>query len=337
MVNSEFRLIDKNCIISEMAKSDIFDNIMGKLLSSIDSHLGILVNNNIKISLDKFNFDNLQIVQSTQESVMCLYKFDLKTHMIMISYDSIIYNNFSQTDFHPLFKHILSSMTSKLNILTNKGEFSTKNAINLGPKIVNPNLPKPMNSVIIEKPMDLEKELESLKELKSQAISKLESLKENIKEETDKFSELHNDHEIKKRDLRKKLEKDERDKNRFNANKTAYYKMKRHIEKGQVNESAIINNELFAKEYPLFKFMDINNLLGQVDEYTTYSNLYNEMYSEPNENEYSDEESYVPHNINYLKKRNIPPLDKILDALSEDSDDDLDTTNVNFDNVSVGV
>lgn len=266
-------------------------------------------------------------------------------------------------------------------------------------KIIEPDIPRPMDSVLSEKPIDscqathsnlsieltplgeytgggdnqdseiLKQTISSLRELKSRECTKLETLKKIVENDTENYSNFCNDHGDKKRTLRKNMEKEKERKNKFDANKIAYYKMKKHILAGKLEESKI--SELFTDEYPIFKFMDQKNLLDNDDDYMVFLNIYNEMYPVYNNidlaidiNESND---YIPHNINYLndeeqkkykdikhKNKNLidefmltptecvsvantksyPPLEDILKKL--DNDDEIenesipDSNNINF-------
>jgi len=309
---SEFCLIDKNSIITEISRSVEFECVANDLLNHVDMHLNILINNNIKISTNKINFDNLQIIhlinKSSKPFIFNTYKFDLSSFE-WIDSNSI---KFKPSNY---LNYILNSISVKLNKKTTnpiKNIYDTSNKpttkINLGPKIVGPDVPRPLNSIIIEKTNDLNEEslkqtMDSLQKLKKQEIEKLDELKKTVENDMENFSELYNDHNNKKRDLRKTKEKEKENRNKFDANKEAYVRMKNHIVEGKLEESKI--SELFSKEYPIFKFLDQQNLLDKEDNYITYMNLYNEMYP----NDPDKEEEYVPHNINYLDDQEKQKLD----------------------------
>lgn len=241
--------------------------------------------------------------------------------------------------------------------------------------IVQPNIQRPMNSIVTERKqnhndmtvidnneieIDIEEltntynELQKLKELEQ---IKLNDLKEITKKDIDNFSDYCDELGDKKRKLRRDKEKEEERRNKYDANKYAYKKMKSDISNGKMNENEI--SELFTKEYPIYKFMDQMQLLDKDDGYNTYLNLYNEMY--PDNNDVQIKKGHVPHNINYLSgeeqdkytqanndndmlkeffnkiddpnvtKKNYPSLEKVLESVDNDDNLEINTNDVCFD------
>jgi len=187
--------------------------------------------------------------------------------------------------------------------------------------IKEPNVPRQMNSLLVEKnvksnttvdlgdldeenvdPETIRKTMEALQELKKVELKRLEDLKKNTTGDMENFSRYCNDLGDKKRELRRNQERETERRNKFEANKDAYFKMKKHIDSGKLSESKI--SELFINEYPIYKFMDEKNLLDEDDDYVVYLNIYDEMYPPKNEKNKEDEpkSTYIPHNIHYLSE-----------------------------------
>lgn len=250
-------------------------------------------------------------------------------------------------------------------------------------KIVQPNISRPMNSIITEKEkelseiniidssdicsdmdiIELEKTYKELQKLKEEEKQKLLKLKEITDDDVENFSTYCNDLGDKKRELRREKERQQERRNKYDANKYAYKKMKIDIMNGKLSEDKI--SDLFIKEYPVYKFMDQKELLDKEDEYIIYLKLYNEMY--PEENKDTSKEGYVPHNINYLSEeeqdkykeinnnkdmlnefmnkntksedkegKKYPSLEQVLKSIDDENNDDLeiDTTKLSFDEIS---
>jgi hypothetical protein len=169
--------------------------------------------------------------------------------------------------------------------------------------IVEDDIPQQINLVTVQKetfdeekpdPNELLKMIQNLTELKNKENERLEKLKEIADKEEEKLSALGNELGDKRREHFKNKEKEEENKNMFIANKKAYYLIKRDIEDQKITESNI--SVLFKDYYPIYKFMDRNQLLDTDDEYVQYVNIYNELYPKQS----FSVESYVPHNIHYL-------------------------------------
>lgn len=345
----EYYLIDKNNIVSNIFKSELFDRVANEYLAHIDMILNAFIDNKIHMPFEKLNFDNLQIVQvlsgyqNSKPFIVNTYKLNL-SELQLIGLDSTTISLLI-----PTFNYITKSISDKMAIITEqvssnsetkltsanryqvqnkhpvKNIFDQANellnspqkVIELGPrqiptvnvstgindtnikeenKIINPDVPRTMDSVLFEKnPENLKKTMESLQELKKIELDKLETLKKTVKDDVDNFTSFYDVHANKKRDYRKKLEKEKGRKSKFEANKLAYGKMKKDIDKGKLQESKI--SELFAKEYPIYKFMDQRGLLDKDDDYIIYLNIYDGLYPDDDN---PDEEEYVPHNIHYL-------------------------------------
>ena len=62
-----------------------------------------------------------------------------------------------------------------------------------------------------------------------------------------------------------------------------YIKISSNKKKKDIKENKITDENIpimFQKQYPILKFMDMNELLDKDDDYDTYKSLYNDMYPE---------------------------------------------------------
>lgn len=136
--------------------------------------------------------------------------------------------------------------------------------------------------------------IKELQELKNKEQQKVDELETNVKKDAAVFSEFYNNFSNKKQSIRREIERENERKNRFDANKEAYYRMKKDIEDGKLNENKI--SYLFEKEYPIFKFLDQKELLDTDNDYSTFVQMYDGLYSDTEKLELD----YIPHNIEYL-------------------------------------
>jgi hypothetical protein len=186
-------------------------------------------------------------------------------------------------------------------------------------------------------PNNLFKKLEALKALKKKEQDNLDMLKSKTEAEDEKLSKLSNDLGDKKRIALKNKEKEKENKNIFKADKQAYFRLKQDIYENKITENKI--SILFKDKYPIFKFMDMKNLLGTDDEYIQYCSIYDEMYPKKT----FDIEAYVPHNVHYLNdleknkyehiknqnkdmigeflNKQIPPLEEVLASIDRDDNE----------------
>ena len=175
---------------------------------------------------------------------------------------------------------------------------------------IQPNVIRPMESILFEEnendddisidPIELKKTIEELKKKKDDELKKLEQLKEQNKKDIDKFSESNNKFGDLKRELKRNLEREQEKRHKFEANKSAYRKIKQDIDDGKLTENKI--SELFVKEYPIYKFMDEKNMLDSSDDYIIFSMMYDEMTLDKTNKTNNKEQTtdYIPHNYHYL-------------------------------------
>ncbi len=200
-------------------------------------------------------------------------------------------------------------------------------------------------------PENLKKHIKQLEELKKQEQEKLDNMKDKLEEDIDNFSKYFDNLNDKKRFLRKDKDKEKERKRIFESDKRTYSLIKTDILDGKLDKNNVPT--LFTSKYPIFEFMDDNNLLDTDDDYLTYLKLYNDLY--PEEANPTNGNNYVPHNINYLSpkekekyaeigdkyknqieefikngnsdKKKYPPLDEILADLDskENSESDIES------------
>lgn len=117
----------------------------------------------------------------------------------------------------------------------------------------------------------------------------------------------------------------EEKKNVFEANKRAYYMLEQDILDGKTTVDKI--SELFKEIYPIYKFMDNNNLLETENEFPEFTKIYDALDLDKED----DGGEYEPHNVNYLSeekkctvqkdmfgKQICPSLEDVLQAISDD-------------------
>jgi hypothetical protein len=178
------------------------------------------------------------------------------------------------------------------------------------------------NSEISDKIELLKEQLDKLNELKEQQLDIIDDAKDKLEDDRDKLTEYYCNISSEKRMLRIQKQKEEEKQRIFEADKKVYEKIKIDIIKERISEDNL--PELFINKYPIFKFMDLNNLLDTDNDYDTYKSLYDEMY--PPEKKIND--PYVQHNVHYQKEnKSIPSVDEILADLESDESDDSDKSN----------
>jgi len=328
IIDMEFYVIDKNKYINLQFKHKTLEDALNQLLVCIDNSLDILISNKVKMEYKNINFDYLECIECYGNQLITnIYKFNLE--------------NFAFTDIHNNFYHISSFkflffieklIYQKISKIDNSFK-SVKNDI--------VNYPKQMNAIIIDKnknkttdiisPIDLKHKIDELYEFKKIEQEKLDNLTKINQKHQENFTNFCNKIGNKKRKLKKNIEKENEKRNKFEANKEAYKKIKQDIADNKLVENDI--SILFKNEYPLYKFMDNNNLLDKPDEFNIYSNIYDKLYHPA---KYDKE--YIPHNINYLSnKKQDSSSNYINNELDlkciNDNEFDIDLNNINFEEI----
>ena len=169
-----------------------------------------------------------------------------------------------------------------------------------------PNIPRPMDSILLKTtdinnmdnitPDELKRAIEELEKIKKQEEKKLKELETTNADDMENFTRFCNGLGDAKREFNKNKEREQERRNKFEANKSAYRKMKRHIIEGKLSESEI--SPMFRNDYPIYKYMDEKNMLDQPDDYINYLSMYDELY--PVKESEKPTSTYVPHNVHYL-------------------------------------
>lgn len=411
-----FYFVNKHSYINHFKSNDIKE-IFHEILQEIDNTLSTLIKLGVSVDLKKTSFDHLSCIETINSEnksrplVTNIYKIDMENMTFLdhnqhikyyisdfpnlnLVYHSILQKknqtpktakeSIKQSNQVKKIHNIKEKKKESINDLINETStilngISSNSKLNGDNKIVNPDIVRPMNSVLYDQedtnnnnvvddnksmdldsdidPDELKKVIDSLKQTKEMEMKKIEELKKKNDEEIDNFSQLCNNLGDIKRNKRRLYEREQEKKNRFNANKYAYFKIKQDIVDGRLTEDKI--SELFVNEYPIYKFMDENKIMDKEDEYIIFNKLYDEMYNK-DKSSTAKTDTYVPHNINYLspeeqekykdvidknkdiidefiekksenkKSHNYPSLEQVLNDL--DSDDELgDVENVTFD------
>lgn len=337
------------------------------ILASISKKLNLIVDGKIS---NQVNNNGLivksRLIQQKEENP--IKKIFEETHGLIKKIENNKSDN--KTRLIPTIKSSNESESDTSKESESESDNENDNILNdvvcLTDKKIEPDIPRQMDSVLIEAEnggsLDitvLGETIEILKELKKLEKDKLEQLQSANDDDMENFSKFCNNLGDKRRELRKNMERETGRRNRFEANKEAYRKMKQHIADGKLTEDKI--SELFIDEYPIYKFMDEKSLLDTSDDYITFLNIYNELYNknepENSENSENKNKAYVPHNINYLneeeqekykhvqenntdlisefvnnhkKPKKYPSLEEVLDAI--DSTEDIEDCGKDCDN-----
>ena len=355
----------------------ILDNIRTKLgrLNSTSSDKQVLNTNTASLRVNKLKSDNpikhiLSDVKDPLKKVNDTKQPDLvrKIPTVKLEDDSIYKSDSEDNDQS-------SDEDSEKIIIASTKTIDTS-------KLILPNIERPMNSTIGEKAKsklninildndndidsdidleELKKTQEELLKLKAQETEKLEQLKTATEQDMNNLSNFCTELCDIKREARRDKEREKERRKKFEGNKYAYSKMQQDIKSGKLIEDKIGE---FFKDYPIYKFMDQKQLLNKPDDYIVYLNLYNELFSEKNNNDNHDstDKEYVPHNVNYLSKedqekyksinsdnkdlidtfmkdtvknkptKQFPSLDAVLTSIDNTNDIDIgiDTNNITF-------
>lgn len=337
---------DKNSYINNFSSPNIND-IFHEILSRIDNSLTQLMMLDIKLAMDKMSFDNLICIETLNPNhkpssfITNTYKLNIKDMVFVSQYNNIKYQVSLISDLTFISTSIIQKMNGlngngnkklaqtniKQNNVNKSNDQNTKptkihdllgetksilNNINTTSKEnkveVQPNISRPMNSVLYEDtpdddinidPIELKKTLDELKKMKDDELKKLEQLKTQNQKDLEDFSESNNKLGDLKRELKKNMDREQEKRSKFEANKIAYRRMKQDINDGKLSENKI--SELFAKEYPIYKLLDEKNLLDTTDEYIIYSMIFNELDSDKSMDKEANSE-YIPHNYHYLNE-----------------------------------
>jgi hypothetical protein len=162
----------------------------------------------------------------------------------------------------------------------------------------------PQNVDEIDEQMNnLKNKMEKLMNTRDEQIDNNTSIKKKVDEQ----EEVLNDYVLEKvtdekQKLRRDKEKNEEMVRVFRCDKKVYRLIKEDVDNDIIKNDEIPS--LFEDKYPIFEFMDSNNLivlndLPNDDEFKLYCEYYEEAYPPKIVDKDSNKE-YVPHNVNYL-------------------------------------
>lgn len=145
--------------------------------------------------------------------------------------------------------------------------------------------------------------LENLKCLKNNKNKNLHSLKNVVKHDEKNYVEYKYNINCDEHELRKNKEKNDNEMRVFLSDRDfTYKKMKEEIENEEVCEANIPG--MFVGKYPIFKYMDNNNLLNNSDAFDIYKDLHSRLHGNSESDSESDKASeYIPHNVHYLDEQ----------------------------------
>lgn len=291
-----FVLIDKNEIIPSIFTSCDINEACNMYLSKIYYNLKLLLNNNVKINKN-IQFDNIYVVSKLGNFTCDIIKFNLETLLFTHNSTSIIlYDN--MTTFITLISNLLNTTNSYPSQLIIK-KANSENLTQIKKKV--PELKTLDDSIDLDE-KKVESYIESLEKLKKEQSSDLENIKKSFEEKSKTFSEVFNNLGDNKRELRMLLEREEQRMRIFESDKQIYYKIKDQLSQNNIPI-------LFVKQYPIFEFLDSEKILGTLEDYETYCELYDSLYDD----DVQEEKNYVPHNIHFLdddKKKQYKNIDK---------------------------
>ena len=180
----------------------------------------------------------------------------------------------------------------------------------------------------------LKRQMDALIKLREDELNNIEKLKDLHEEDMQNFTDYHNNLGDKRRTYNRDKDRMNEKRKEFDSDITTYSRIKDHIVQGSLSEDAV--PILFADKYPVFKFMEENQLLNKDDSFVVFTELFDKMYDTPQDTAAKD---YVPHNINYLSKeeqdkyKNKQHSDKIEDFMANKPSDPYKSLNTVLDNI----
>ena len=333
----EYTLIDERKPYDKsLFNSNNYFAVLHEYLLTLKHNLSLLNNNN-NTNLITTNFYIVQrILFANKKYPFITNKYTLNLNTLNIQSKDGFENlptfyPFSEikSEFEQLLKYekpiFIKHQDKKISQTNIKTELNKNSYI---PKINSPVEHRPFNTNIKEKNVNNPDNENSLSE--SELIKQIEELQKHKEKEEENICNIEKEYDDnqknlsnycdnlndEKRTMRINKEKEEEKKRIFDSDKRVYDKLKLDIQKNKIDESKI--PELFSMKYPIFKFMDENNLLNNDDDYETYLCFYDEIYPPPKS---TNTQEYVPHNVHYLsneeqeKYKNIK--DKHKDIIEE--------------------
>ena len=153
----------------------------------------------------------------------------------------------------------------------------------------------------IEDPEQLLEMVEELKKAKDESKDSLKELKKRLKKDSLNLSEYNFQVTKIRQDLEREKERLQSEQNVFESERRfTYPKIREHIELGESSKEDI--PEMFLDKYPIFEYMEENDLLYKENAFEIYKSLYKDLHGDTEEESEESNEEYVPHNVNYLNE-----------------------------------
>lgn len=193
-----------------------------------------------------------------------------------------------------------------------------------------------------DNPEDLLDVVDLLEAQKNESKDRLTKIKKNLEFDQDNLCEFNYEASMIKHDIERIKDRSEMEKRVFESEKNfTYPKIKDDIVKGRSDPCDI--PDMFIKKYPVYEYMDKNNLLDKDDAFEIYQSLYYEIHGDSEEEENNEnnniDDDYLKYKTEYYKyldeeskiqKKNNKPLEDILNELDK-QEAELDSKNEYFD------
>lgn len=165
---------------------------------------------------------------------------------------------------------------------------------------------------------EIKKKIEFLEELKKRQEEEIIHARDKILKKKEEIAKEFCDLSWEESEIRKKKEDDEVKKRIFNADIDIYYKIK-----FDVLEHGIDIPILFQSKYPIFKFMDDKEILGEEEAYKIYKMLNNALYSQDTETDEEIDELVLEFLDSLDKSRKYKTYEEIMEELNTEENDCL--------------
>ncbi len=320
-MKKSYVMVNKNRTINLIKESDDIENIFHEILVHIDDVLEIMANNKLVIGSTKLNFDNYLCVEKLSNNyVSNIVRFDVDGLCWRDVNDNIV-------PYSPSLELSISSIKNKMSRLSNSKKNNMRITSNMRAELLPGNMgngacdnstsankqpPKNVDNDAYDNltPEELKKLIDVLEESKKKEVNRLDSIRKINSDNKENLSSWCAEFDDKKRNHSRQIEKLRENKNRFCANRDAYFKIKEDISDNKLSEDNI--SELFIDEYPIFKFMDESNIINADDAFQIFTSLREELCSPPDNQKCDD---MVENFITKSNNGKYPPLEDILKLL----------------------
>jgi hypothetical protein len=358
----EYMLFDTLINYGALFRGPSLDDTCHELLIHLNNHLSFIININAKVTT--FNFDNYTIRQvthlPTKPHPIVYNEYVLNTDLILssatgnINLMELVHTRFlakqiklkmdqlvlvkkqkqfkkTKSDRQQLNELIVKTKKLTDNVLYEQDipdelELTEEEEEDSEPDVDSES--SPINDQYAEQ---IKEQFMLMKQVRNNEKASLKEIKEDAKKIEKEVVNERCEYDATKMDIRRLKEKEIEKSRVFEHDKNVtYVRIKQSIEENSLTEENI--PPMFAQRYPIFKFMETENLLNVDGDYETYCTLYDEMYPPKKE---EPPQEYVPHNVHYLSedqnkdivepKAIIKSLDEIFKE-TENSDEEIDET-----------